>query len=220
MSQEKIWVSIEGLIGSGKSTYIKRMLPYLEAHFGKGSVAIVKEPVDDWSEYLSKYATDPVRYSFLFQIYAFHTRQKEFNQVMQDNPSATIFISERSPLTDRYVFWDANSALYPLDRLEIDTYPLLWETWQKLYPMSLSKMIYLDLPLDTCESRIKERNRDSEVGSITIKYQELLRKKHEILFEYTDIPYTVISSRVNYRDNEEITKNCAQQLINEIKIKT
>lgn len=105
MHQNKKFVSIEGNIGSGKSTILK----IIREHFPH--LSILDEPLSSWEKVgeqqdvnlLGMYYSDPKRWGFTFQIYALFTRLKKWAEYTNMRSSG-IKISERSLLSDRYVF--------------------------------------------------------------------------------------------------------------------
>lgn len=210
--KKQLWFSVEGIIGAGKSTYIAATLEELQRLLPEEKIAVVPEPVKDWIDYLQKCGKDPHKYSYVTQTYIFHTKQKIFNKVYDANPDATIFISERSPVSDRHVFWDTNCELHQLDEIEAKTYPFLWETWNKLYPIpEITGFIYLHVPLDVALSRCLERGRECEKEAVlkSTTYQEMLLDRHH---EGTFKGMLTVDATQNYRDDKQIAKECAKKL--------
>ena len=97
--------SIEGNIGSGKSTLVKMMKEQTS------NVVFVKEPVDVWNTIkdnnnetiLEKYYKNQEKYAFSFQIMAYISRISILRKTIKKNPN-DIIITERSVLTDKNVF--------------------------------------------------------------------------------------------------------------------
>ena len=86
-------ISIEGNIGSGKSTF----LSYLKSNNTK--FVFVKEPVDEWESVrdtesgksiIEKFYEDQEKYSFSFQMMAFISRLKILRDTIKDNVSQDI----------------------------------------------------------------------------------------------------------------------------------
>ena len=91
-------VTIEGNIGSGKST----MLKYFDEF---SDVELCPEPVSSWCDLdghnlLQKLYEDPERWSFQFQSYVQLTRLK----ILQEPTKARVKIVERSIQNNRYCF--------------------------------------------------------------------------------------------------------------------
>ena len=99
--------SIEGNIGSGKSTFIDILRKENKL---KNSVYL-EEPVKVWETIkdkngvtiLEKFYGNQEKYSFSFQLMAYISRLSELKKKIKENPSKIIF-TERSILTDRNVF--------------------------------------------------------------------------------------------------------------------
>jgi deoxyadenosine/deoxycytidine kinase len=215
--EKKIWISVEALIATGKTTLLESIGSYLDDEFGKHNVVWIPEPVEKWYHHLKLCGEDPKRFSYVAQTHIFNTRFKAFETAYKFNPKATIFITERSPMSDYHVFWETNAKLHDLDKIDIQTYPQLWSTWMSMYPMHPSAYIYLELDIDECQRRQKERNRDCEEGVVTAEYQKLLQEAHERMFAQERIEPVRMDATVNYRDDPEIAKRYAAKLIDVIK---
>lgn len=217
--KQVIWIAIEGQIAVGKSTLIKSLAPYFTVEFGEGSVVWIPEPVDKWQTHLAKCGQDPKRFSYVTQTHIFNTRYKAFRAAFDANPDARIFISERSPMSDYHVFWETNAELHDLDPIDIQTYPQIWDTWMDLYPTQPAAYIYLELDIEECQRRQRERNRECEDGVVTAEYQSLLQKGHERMFTREKIAPLRIDAAANYRDDPKVAKEYATKLISIIKDK-
>ena len=82
----KIIISIEGNIGSGKSTFLKLM----KENF-KNNVKYIDEPVQDWltvktkdgKNLIENFYADKERYGYIFQNFAYITRiRRLYNAIM------------------------------------------------------------------------------------------------------------------------------------------
>ena len=107
-------ISIEGNIGSGKSTFIKK----LEEHWNSSlqldekKIFFLSEPVDEWltirdendEHILSKFYNDQEKYSFTFQMMAYITRLVLLRENIKQNKPNSLAISERSLYSDKHVF--------------------------------------------------------------------------------------------------------------------
>ena len=108
MSSLPIILSIDGNIGSGKSTLYKDLQEYYKNH---PDICFVPEPVDDWTNIvdgentpiLTNLYKDTKRYAFRFQMMAYISRLHLLRQKVKEN-KYKIIISERSVQTDRNVF--------------------------------------------------------------------------------------------------------------------
>ena len=93
---------LEGNIGGGKTTLQEAVEDYLKLNNISG-VKVVYEPVEIWQKLgiLEKYYEDPKRWGYMFQNMAFITKIMELHKM---DKSDTIYIVERSPMTDRNCF--------------------------------------------------------------------------------------------------------------------
>ena len=105
------WIfSIEGNIGSGKSTAIKHLAKKLHYINGKKIVYIL-EPVDIWNtvkdendnNIIERFYNNPKKFAFQFQMMAYITRITKIRNTIRNNPNC-IIITERSIYSDRAVF--------------------------------------------------------------------------------------------------------------------
>jgi deoxycitidine kinase/deoxyguanosine kinase len=82
-------VSIEGNIGSGKSTFVNKLKLYFH-HNTK--IIFLQEPVEEWAEIkdkkgttmLQKFYAEKEKYSFSFQMMAYISRLALFKQTVEN----------------------------------------------------------------------------------------------------------------------------------------
>ena len=103
--------SIEGNIGSGKSTLIKKLKNYLKQQYQQFNVIHLPEPVKIWegikdsngNTILKKFYQNQEKYAFSFQMMAYISRLMEIKREIEKNANS-IIICERSVWTDKNVF--------------------------------------------------------------------------------------------------------------------
>ena len=157
---------IDGAIGAGKTTLIELLC---EALVERGHKAVVvREPVEEWARcgilqefYDHASSLEPGLVAYDFQTYTFVTRVEEVIKTKEANPDATIFLLERSVLTDRFVFMELQRELVGPRRMEM--YDKWWNMWSRLMPFQPDKMVYLKPSLDKCMQRVNSRGREGEV---------------------------------------------------------
>ena len=170
-------ISIEGNIGSGKSTLVE----YLKS---LGTYIFVDEPVNEWlaikdkdgSNALECFYNNQKENAFCFQILAYITRLKKLMEKIKDSPSDVIIITERSIETDRNVF---AKMLYEdgfLSSIEWETYNYWFNTFKETSKVDL--IIYIKTSPEKCLERINKRNR-SEETNIKIDYLVKCDKYHD-----------------------------------------
>lgn len=99
----------------------------------------------------------------------------EFNQLKCQK----VKVSERSLLSDRYIFAKIMRDMDILCELEHQAYLSCYEDLTKMQNISKVKgVIYVQCDPKTCSERIKSRAREGE-GEIPLDYLEKLHEKHE-----------------------------------------
>ncbi len=170
-------ISIEGNIGSGKSTlveYLKSINKYI----------FVDEPVNEWlsikdkdgSNALECFYKNQKENAFCFQILAYITRLKKLMDKIKECPSEVVIITERSIETDRNVF---AKMLYEdgfLSSIEWETYNYWFSTFKDVSKVDL--IIYIKTSPEKCLERINKRNRAEETN-IKVDYLVKCNKYHD-----------------------------------------
>jgi deoxyadenosine/deoxycytidine kinase/ribonuclease HI len=180
-----IILSIDGNIGSGKSTLYKDLQAY---YSNNTDICFVPEPVDDWSHItdanntpiLTNLYKDTKKYAFRFQMMAYISRLHLLRQKVKEN-KYKIIISERSVQTDRNVF---AKMLYDDGLIEHDEYQI-YNKWfdEFLDDMRLGGIIYVRADPDICAARVKIRAREGE--TIAIEYLQKCHQYHENWLEHS-----------------------------------
>ena len=172
VSPSPVIYSVEGNIGSGKSTFVHMMKDYFKD--STKNIIFLQEPVDIWNSItdlkgesiLTKFYANQEKYSFAFQMMAYISRLSLLKQTVESNPDA-IIITERCLYTDKNVF---AKMLYDSDLIEEVEYAiyLKWfDEFQKDYP--INGYIYLKTKPETAYERVKKRDRTGE-SSIPLDY--------------------------------------------------
>lgn len=200
-------ISIEGNIGSGKST----ILSFLKEEFSKNTNEIIflQEPVQEWEKIkdknnvtiLEKFYDNQEKYSFAFQMMAYISRLSLLKSTMEKNPNA-IIITERCLNTDRYVF---AKMLYDSGKLEDVEYQIYLNWFDHFNDFQkLQKVIYLKTDPDICFYRISKRNRDGE-SNISLEYLKDCHKYHEDMINNIEEKQTLtIDSNIDTDQNKNI----------------
>jgi len=200
----KGWITIEGIISAGKSTFIDAIQPYI----ADKSILVVPEPVDQWIA--SGHLAASTKEAYCAQTYFFHTRIELFNSLLGKNPNVEYIISERSFETD-LMFWQLSCKNGLATPLQERTYPLLWKTWSKLLGgKQPTKHVYLRLDVDTAQKRLAERNRTEELSTVTNEYQQQLFEIHEEEFSGG----IVLDATRNFRDDPDIAREMVNKIFN------
>ena len=160
MNMERDIISIEGNIGSGKTTLINKLQENLQDDF-----VFLEEPLDEWLEIkderdntiLSKFYSDQSKYSFSFQMMAYISRLNKLKE--QLNQTKNIF-TERSLSTDKYVFAKMLYDNKLMDSCEYQIYNKWFDSFNK--ETAITKMIYVKTDPLICNERVNKRSRDGE----------------------------------------------------------
>ena len=192
-----IIISLDGNIGAGKSTLlaeIRKSMP--EIH-------VVDEPVGQWTSLkhsngknlLELFYEDKARWAYTFQNCAILTRLKNIKDAVERlNETANgphIILTERSVLTDKYVFAQMLRDSGELDSLEWE----LYDSWFTMFSAQhkVNAIIYLSTSSTTSKDRIHIRNRQGE-DRIQLDYLNALEQQHKNWIENTDLPVLTLST--------------------------
>jgi deoxyadenosine/deoxycytidine kinase len=202
-------ISIDGNIGSGKSTLMENLKTYF---ISNKNIIFLKEPVDEWETItdengvtiLEKFYGDSTKYGFSFQIMAYISRLDVIRKEIKKNPNA-IFISERSLFTDKLVF---AKMLFDSGNIELVNYKiyLKWfDTFAEDFP--ISKVIYVNTDPEICHMRIEKRSRTGE-SNIPLEYLQNCHKYHNNMLDVNSSDCVcknqlVLNGNVDMYENKE-----------------
>jgi len=167
--------SIEGNIGSGKSTLVE------ELEKRNKQIIFLREPVQVWNKFkdknnetiLSKFYKNQKKYSFAFQLMAYISRVSQLKKVIEKNPNS-IIICERCVLTDKNVF---AQMLYDMDKIEKICFDIYLE-WFNEFHQKINGFIYLQTQPEISFLRVKKRNRNGE-ETVSLNYLKKCHNYHE-----------------------------------------
>jgi len=162
---------VEGNIGSGKSTFLKKL---------SSEFKVVQEPVDEWSKMknangkniLEEFYEDPQRNAYLFQSIAFRSRVKNITDLDEN------VIVERSIYTDRMVFADVCKEDGNISEIEWNDYIEWFDFIVKHIGFKPKGFIYLRTDPEKSYERINKRNRSGE-SNISLEYLRKLHQRHD-----------------------------------------
>ena len=179
-------VSIDGNIGSGKSTIVS----YLKLHFANycGSksndckICFLQEPVSIWETICDEHGKSIIthfyenneRHSFAFQMMAYISRLSLLkNALIKDYD---IIVTERSIYTDKYVFAQSLYDAKKLSLIEFQIYLKWFDEFSDI--LSSIKYVYIRTMPEICDLRVKRRNRQGE--TIPLEYLQDCHHYHDI----------------------------------------
>jgi deoxyguanosine kinase len=172
-------ISIEGNIGSGKSTLVSQLTKLNK------NINFLQEPVHIWNTIvdtsgvtiLEKYYSDQKRYAFSFQMMAFITRIKQMKDLIDcfGNDPNMVIVSERCVYTDREIFAKMLFDSGKIEEIEYSIYLKWFDYFVK--DIDINFFIYLRNEPDVCAERIALRARKGE--TIPMDYLQECHEYHE-----------------------------------------
>ena len=207
--------TIEGNIGSGKSTIIKEIKKKYNS-LNNCEIIYLPEPVDIWSSIkdenginiIKKFYADNNKYSFPFQMMAYISRITQLRKIKHNlNPHKTyVFITERSVHTDKNVF---AKMLFEEKKMNYCEYQI-YNKWfdEFIQDIPIHKYIYIDTDTKVCMERIKKRSRKGE-ELIPIKYLNDCKKYHDNWLNELETDILIMSGdgEINTPEYNETIKN-------------
>jgi len=202
--------SIEGNIGSGKSTIIKLLK---EKFYGNKNVHFLLEPVDEWetitdengNNIIKKYYEDQEKYAFSFQMMAYITRLSQLQKAIKKGYK--YIVTERSLFTDKMVFAKLLYDDKKIDKINYDIYNRWFNEFITDIPPI--KYIYIRTTPEIAEQRVIKRSRTGE--NIPLSYLKRCHEYHESWMnenindknitvdgndDITDVQYNVIIDKI------------------------
>ena len=195
--------SIEGNIGSGKSTLVKELQKSVPNILDK-KVVYVQEPVNEWSKIkdkkgetiLEKFYADQHKYAFSFQMMAYISRLALLRNIVRENPDA-IIITERSVFTDREVF---AKMLYDEGKIEDVDYQIYLKWFDEfIEEIPITGLIYVTTTPEKSKQRVDLRARMGE--SIPLSYLQRCHNYHESWIKNIKKQVCLFNGNVDFKDN-------------------
>lgn len=205
-----IIVSIEGNIGSGKSTLVEKLKSIYTIddnsyNFNVDNIIFLQEPVNEWEDIknengntmLELFYKDQNKYAFSFQMMAYISRLSLLKKTCEENKNS-IIITERSLFTDRDVF---AKMLYDEKKISLENYTIYMKWFDTFINMfHISHIIYIDTSPNICFERIEKRNRNGE-SSIELSYLEQVHNYHLKMLEKFEESNLIKISTLSGNDN-------------------
>jgi deoxyadenosine/deoxycytidine kinase len=185
-------LSLDGNIGAGKSYLLSALRAAMP------DVEFVDEPVGAWmtlknaegKSLLELFYADKRRWAYTFQNCAILTRLRAIKAAVTTTKKRVV-VTERSVLTDRYVFAEMLRASGDIDDLEWQLYMQWFDTFATDLP--LKGIIYLTTGVGTSAGRIVTRGRHGE-EHIPLDYLSALDDQHQKWIANTSLPVLRLST--------------------------
>lgn len=195
--QKQIIISIDGNIGSGKSTLVSILK---NMFIDNDNVCFLQEPVDSWNDVrdennvtiLERFYKSPKDFAFAFQMMAYISRLSILRKAI-NNKKYKYIITERCLFTDANVF---AKMLYHDNKISQIEYTI-YKKWFNEFTNDLPshKYIYIKTSPTIAYERVLKRNREGEV--IPLEYLEKCHQYHEYWLFNTDSSETTIQENNN-----------------------
>ena len=204
-----ILISLDGNIGAGKSTLLEALVELLP------EITVVQEPVADWvtlrnqsgKNLLELFYEDTARWCYTFQNCAILTRLMHTMDILKSWMPAEgklpVVVTERSVLTDRYVFAEMLHREGKLDDLEWNLYLKWYNHFAKDLPVK--GIIHITTSAETSKERIQKRGRSGE-EKIPMEYLEHLHAQHNRWIENAHLPVLELSTENGVSMEENVRK--------------
>ena len=181
-NKSKKLVTIQGNIGSGKSTFVKQLKNLFKEN---KKIYFLQEPVDIWMtikdkdgvDIITHYYKDQSKYAFAFQMMAYISRLSQLREALKQDYD--IIISERSLETDKHVF---AQMLYDSKKIDHISYQI-YHKWFNEFKDELPKesVVYIKTDPEVAQHRIVKRARPGE--EIPLEYLKSCHDYHESWLE-------------------------------------
>jgi len=200
-----IIISIDGNIGSGKSTLINILKKY------RPNYHIIDEPVNQWqnitdnngTNLLQKFYEDPTRWGYTFQNFAYITRLKALQDAIKTDHK--IIITERSIFTDKNIFAKMLYENNKISKIEWDIYNF----WFDNFKIDITGNIYLQTLPEICKKRITKRSRNGE-DNMDNDYLQKLHDKHNKVFNTNTV--LQLDGNLDFKTDKSIQNNMLDQI--------
>lgn len=177
-SKKKI-ISIEGNIASGKSTCVDTLR---DKFANNPHVKVLLEPLHIWQEIKDKDGMDMIskfygnipKYSFAFQMMAYISRLTILREALRD-PEVEVIITERSLLTDKFVFAKMLHDNGDMEDVEHQIYMKWFDSFFEELPTH--DLFYIRTDPEVAHLRLQKRAREGE--NVPLEYLKHVHKYHE-----------------------------------------
>ena len=192
-TMQPLILSLDGNIGAGKTTLLEAIRVAIP------DIEVILEPVGEWlalhndkgRSLLELFYEDKRRWAYTFQNCALITRIHTIKKAMTSTTKKVI-ITERSVLTDRYVFAEMLRTSGEMDGLDWSLYLKWYDMFAR--DMPIAGIIYLTTDVATSAERIAARARAGE-GQVSTEYLTALDTQHQKWLRETTLPVCLIGSQ-------------------------
>jgi deoxyadenosine/deoxycytidine kinase len=197
-AQRPLNLSVEGLIGAGKSTLIRR----IQQENLLGDVFVHGEDLDLWraiptpvgpANILDSFYKDPRENSYLFQNTVTQTMALRYSNCAEPN---RVRLHDRSLESCFHVFATLLFQDGLMSSSELGSLRIWYDHIHTHFPAKLYSIIYVDTPPQVAFERIQRRNR-AEEADLSLEYLVKLQQAHESWLEKVKDDGSSIVLRLN-----------------------
>lgn len=201
MKSEINYIAVEGVIGAGKTSLVRKLQVRLNA-------TMILENHDE-NPFLAKFYKNRKRYAFQTQMFFLISRYKQLEDLNQESIFSEFSVAD-------YIFEkDLLFAYLNLDKEELRLYN---EIFPKL-AQNLRKpdlVIYLRADVERLLANIRKRHRSYEIDIDEQYISDLYDMYNEYFLRYNETPLLIVNStEIDFVNNEDDFEELYQQIFRE-----
>ncbi len=195
-----LYVAVEGPIGVGKTTLVRRLRERMQAR-------LVLEVVEE-NPFLPMFYEDRERYAFQTQLFFLMSRFRQQQELMQTD------LFEPGVLSDYHLLKDRIFARLTLRDDELALYERVYQSLEN-HILQPDVLVYLNARLDVLLGRIEQRARPFE-EDFDANYLAELSQAYQHHFAHYDMNVPLLAldtSEINYVSSDEAFEEIYQQIL-------
>lgn len=195
------YISIEGVIGAGKSSLARKLADKLSAN-------LIMEEFEE-NPFLEKFYDDRKRYAFQTQMFFLINRYKQQQQLNQQDLFSKYMVSD-------YIFQkDKIFAYLNLIGEELKLYETIFPLLERDIPKP-DLVIFLQSSLDRLVENIRTRGRKFEKNLTRAYLSELSEAYNNFFFKYSNTPLLIVNTtEIDFVNREEDFEELCSQVFRE-----
>lgn len=195
------YISIEGVIGAGKSSLARKLADKLSAN-------LIMEEFEE-NPFLEKFYDDRKRYAFQTQMFFLINRYKQQQQLNQQDLFSKYMVSD-------YIFQkDKIFAYLNLTGEELKLYETIFPLLERDIPKP-DLVIFLQSSLDRLVENIRTRGRKFEKNLTRAYLSELSEAYNNFFFKYSNTPLLIVNTtEIDFVNREEDFEELCSQVFRE-----